>query len=117
MQHIIIVILFQYLFTGGAYYVPYSFLFILISFVIRGSGLSRVIKFFIHLSGPSRVFKFLFSPAPPHPPPPLNLPCGLLMHKTTYAVCTYDLYSPVHNVLDACISITSTSGRGLGPGN
>jgi hypothetical protein len=25
-------------------------------------------------------------------------------------------YSPVHNVLDACISITRESGRGLGPG-
>jgi hypothetical protein len=31
-------------------------------------------------------------------------------------LCTYDLYSPVHNVLDACISITRVSGRGLGPG-
>jgi hypothetical protein len=31
-------------------------------------------------------------------------------------LCTYDLYSPVHNVLDACISITWGSGRGLGPG-
>jgi hypothetical protein len=31
-------------------------------------------------------------------------------------LCTYDLYSPVHNVLDACISITRGSGRGLGPG-
>ncbi len=30
-------------------------------------------------------------------------------------LCTYDLYSPVHNVLDACISITRASGRGLGP--
>ncbi len=29
---------------------------------------------------------------------------------------TYDLYSPMHNVLDACISITRASGRGLGPG-
>jgi hypothetical protein len=29
---------------------------------------------------------------------------------------TNDLYSPVHNVLDACISITKGSGRGLGPG-
>jgi hypothetical protein len=28
----------------------------------------------------------------------------------------YDLHSPVHNVLDACISITRASGRGLGPG-
>jgi hypothetical protein len=28
----------------------------------------------------------------------------------------YDLYSPVHNVLGACISITKASGRGLGPG-
>jgi hypothetical protein len=31
-------------------------------------------------------------------------------------LCTYDLYSPVHNVLDACISITRGSRRGLGPG-
>jgi hypothetical protein len=31
-------------------------------------------------------------------------------------LCTYDLYSPVHNVLDACMSITRASGRGLGPG-
>ncbi len=31
-------------------------------------------------------------------------------------LCTYDLYSPVHNVLDAFISITRASGRGLGPG-
>jgi hypothetical protein len=31
--------------------------------------------------------------------------------------CTYDLYSPVLNVFDACIAITRASGRGLGPGN
>jgi hypothetical protein len=31
-------------------------------------------------------------------------------------LCTYGLYSPVHNVLDTCISITRASGRGLGPG-
>ncbi len=31
-------------------------------------------------------------------------------------LCTYDLYSPLHNVLDACISITRGSGRELGPG-
>ncbi len=30
-------------------------------------------------------------------------------------LCTYILYSPAHNVLDACISITA-SWRGLGPG-
>jgi hypothetical protein len=29
-------------------------------------------------------------------------------------LCTYDLYSPVHNVLDACISITRAGGRELG---
>jgi hypothetical protein len=38
---------------------------------------------------------------------------GPMVVFTTY-LCTYDLYSPVHNVLDACIS--STSGRELGPG-
>jgi hypothetical protein len=26
---------------------------------------------------------------------------------------TYDLYSPLHNVLDVCLSITRASGRGL----
>jgi hypothetical protein len=31
-------------------------------------------------------------------------------------LCTYDLYRPVHNVLDVCISITWGSGRGVGPG-
>jgi hypothetical protein len=28
---------------------------------------------------------------------------------------TYDLYSPMLNVLDACISITRVSGKGVGP--
>ncbi len=32
-------------------------------------------------------------------------------------LCTYDLYSPMHNVLDVCISITRVSGRGLGHGH
>ncbi len=32
-------------------------------------------------------------------------------------LCTYDLYSPVYNVLDLCISITRATGRELGPGN
>ncbi len=31
-------------------------------------------------------------------------------------LCTCDLYSPMHNVLDGCIYITWGSGRGLGPG-
>jgi hypothetical protein len=31
-------------------------------------------------------------------------------------LCTYDLYSPEHNVLDACKYITRGSGRGLSPG-
>jgi hypothetical protein len=33
---------------------------------------------------------------------------------TIYAPMIY-IYSPVHNVLDACISSTRASGRGLGP--
>ncbi len=32
-------------------------------------------------------------------------------------LCTYDLYSPMHNVLDVCISIARASRRGLVPGN
>ncbi len=31
-------------------------------------------------------------------------------------LCAYDLNSPVHNVLDARVSITRGSGRGLDPG-
>jgi hypothetical protein len=41
---------------------------------------------------------------------------GLCRRVTINYLCTYDLYSPVQNVLDACISITRGSGRGLGPG-
>jgi hypothetical protein len=32
-------------------------------------------------------------------------------------LCNHDLYIPVHNVSDECISIMRASGRGLGPGN
>jgi hypothetical protein len=41
-------------------------------------------------------------------------PCNLCI--TVIAIYAL-MYSPVHNVLDACISITRASGRGLGPGN
>ncbi len=45
---------------------------------------------------------------------------GYLLSTVRYVsnnyLCTYDLYSPVHNVLNACISIMWGSGRGLGPG-
>ncbi len=83
----------------------------LTSFVMGGGrgSTSRAIKF-MHLSGPSRVIKFLNAPAPPCTPlKPLS---WSLVHKTPY-----DIYSPVHNILDVCISITWASGRGLGPGN
>jgi hypothetical protein len=40
---------------------------------------------------------------------------GKVVGGNTY-LCTYDLHSPVPNVLDACTSITRASGRGLGPG-
>jgi hypothetical protein len=59
-------------------------------------------------SGPSRVIKFLYSPAPPPPTEwALKPPLWAFVHKTTY-----DLYSPVHNVLDACISILGEVGGG-----
>jgi hypothetical protein len=44
-----------------------------------------------------------------HPPPVTS--CSSLFYINY--LCTYDLYSPVHNVLDACISITRASGRGF----
>jgi hypothetical protein len=40
-----------------------------------------------------------------------------LEKKIISYLCTYDLYSPVHNVLDVCRYITRASGRRLGPGN
>ncbi len=50
---------------------------------------------------------------------PIAISCVVIhrrkMRQYNY-LCTYDLYSPVHNVLDACICITRASGRGLGPG-
>ncbi len=59
----------------------------------------------MHLSSPSRVIKFLYSPAPP-PPTVWALKSLLWASCAENHLCTYDLYSPVHNVLDACISIT-----------
>ncbi len=45
--------------------------------------------------------------------------CGVPVEQWASSyLCTYYLYSPVHKILDACISITTrASGRGLGPGN
>ncbi len=48
-----------------------------------------------------------------------SVPFAILFYFTntiTIYACTYDLYSQVHNVLDACISIARGNGRGLGPG-
>jgi hypothetical protein len=66
----------------------------------------------MHLSGQSRVIKFLYSPAPP-PPTVWDLKPPLWASCAKNHLCTYDLYSPVHNVLDACISITWGSGGGF----
>jgi hypothetical protein len=78
-----------------------------------GAARAGRISSFMHLSGPSRVIKFLYAPASPPPTVwALKPPLLSLVHKSTY-----DLYSPVHNVLDVCIFITWASGRALGPGN
>jgi hypothetical protein len=45
----------------------------------------------------------------------ISFPLPLILLYINY-LCTYDFYSLLHNVLDACISITRGSGRGLGPG-
>ncbi len=65
----------------------------------------------MHRSGPSRVIKFLYSPAPPPPTvwalkPPLQASCAY------NHLCTSDLYSPVHNVMDECISLLGQVGGG-----
>jgi hypothetical protein len=43
--------------------------------------------------------------------PPYDTPPLCIKQPT---ICTYDLYSSMHNVLDAWISSTWASGRGLG---
>jgi hypothetical protein len=58
----------SFLCTGGAYYVPYSFLFISNKFCNRGGpAQAGWLSSLMHLSGPSRVIKFLYSLAPPPP--------------------------------------------------
>ncbi len=68
----------------------------------------------MHLSGPSRVIKFLYSPAPPPPTvwalkPPLWASCA------ENHLCTSDLYSPVHNVLEHAYPLLGEFSRFLGP--
>jgi hypothetical protein len=81
-----------------------------LSFVTGGAARVGQLSSFMHLSGQSRAIKFLYAPTPP-PPTVWALKPSLwaLVPKTTY--------TPMHNVLDACISITWESGRGLGPRN
>jgi hypothetical protein len=67
--------------TGGAYYVPYSFLLISGKFCNGGSG-------------PSRAIKFLYAPewpeqANPHSMGPPKLPLWALVRKTTYVPMIY----------------------------
>jgi hypothetical protein len=72
----------------------------LISFVMGEGG-----------RGPSRANKFFYAPAPPPPSVwALKPPSWALVHKPPMYLW---LYSSVHNVLDACISITWASGRGM----
>ncbi len=58
---------FKVLCTRGAYYVPYSFLFISNNFCNGGSAPAGWLSSLMHLSGPMGVIKFLYSPAPPLP--------------------------------------------------
>jgi hypothetical protein len=70
---------YDYLCTGGAYYVPYSCLLISSKFCIGGGG-----------GGPSRANKFLYAPAPPPPSVwALKPPSWALVHKTTNAPMIY----------------------------
>ncbi len=89
------------------------------------------ISFVMGGSRPGRAIKFLYAPELPEQddkvplcfcsstPISMGPETSLVGSCALNHLCTYDLYSPVHNVLDACIitSITWASGRGLGPGN
>jgi hypothetical protein len=94
------------------FYVPTSN-----NFCNGGSAGAGRLSSCMRLSGPSWAIKFLYAPAPPPPPHNMCPETSLMGSCTLNLLCTYDLYSLVHNVLDACISITWTIGRGLGPGN
>jgi hypothetical protein len=85
--------------TRGAYYAPYSRLLISNKFCNVGERPEQGDQVsFCTCSSPPSVWA-------------LKPPLWALVHKTTY-----DLYSPLHNVLYVCISITWASGRGLGTG-
>jgi hypothetical protein len=89
--------------SGGAYYVPYSCLLISNKFCNGGGGgraqAGRTSSFMILLLHPLS----------------MGPETSLVGSCTQNHLCTYDLYIPVHNVLNACISITWGSRRGLGP--
>jgi hypothetical protein len=85
----------KHLCTGGAYYVPYSCLLILISFVMGGGGgggatRAAWLSSFMHRIFPSRAIMFLYAPAPPPPTVwALKPPKWAPVHKTTYAPMIY----------------------------
>ncbi len=105
----------MFLCTGGAYYVPYSFLLISNKLFKAGGGGDAQAgrsSSFMHLSCPSRAIKFLYSPA--HLPHSMGHETFLVGSCTLKYLCTYDLCSPVYNVLDVCISVT-WAREGVGP--
>ncbi len=88
--------------TGGAYFVPYSFLFISNKFCNGGSGPSRVIKF-LYLPSPPPLTVWALDLPTIHP---LKSPGGLKQqtNRCIKQPMHLGLYSPVHNVLDGCIN-------------
>jgi hypothetical protein len=73
--------------------------------LIEGNAKCHHLKILTYKGTLRQVFISLRSKTPyPH--------LGPLHPSCINYLCTYDLYSPVQNVLDACISITRGSGRG-----
>jgi|688.fasta_scaffold290072_1 hypothetical protein len=87
----------------------------LISFIMGGAAWAGRLSSFMHLSGRAGGLGFFMHLLPnPHSMGPETSVVGSCNWNH---LCTYDLYSPGHNVLDAWISIIWASGRGLGPRN
>jgi hypothetical protein len=94
----LILITYKVLCTGGAYYVPYSFLLISVKFVTGGWGggsPGRAIKFLYASEQPEQGVKFLYVPAPPPHPPQLGPETSIVGSCTSRVFLGPKWHSPI----------------------